>query len=450
MKFFKFTLSILTVITTNYCYSDDILTGHHQLLTVTTSDWEETQGNLRLYERTSDDSTWIPIGTAIPVVLGKAGLAWGIGLHPATIEMPLKKMEGDKKSPAGIFSLGNAFGFASQSKMNHLNIEYLHLDESIEAVDDPRSPHYNYIVSNKKVTPDWHSSEKMSEEPLYAIGLVVHHNFPNPEAGAGSAIFVHIWRQEHSGTAGCTAMSQENLITVLSWLERSKNPVLVQLPIFTYHELQNDWGLPNLLSQPETVKNLSSENKDASTYHLVNLSEAIPDIILDIRYASSNNFLGFPVYSKPACYLHRNVAEALIKVQKELSLMHLGLKIFDGYRPLSVQQIMWDAIQDERYVSNPAKSKGRHTRGTAVDLTLVDDKGNELEMPTEFDDFTERAHSDYPNVSEAVFKNRSLLQEVMKKHHFQALQTEWWHFDFEGWRDDIQFPPLDVDFEQIK
>ena len=111
---------------------------------------------------------------------------------------------------------------------------------------------------------------------------------------------------------------------------------------------------------------------------------------------------------------------------------------------------MWDVIQDERYVSNPAKNKGRHTRGTAVDLTLVDDKGNELEMPTEFDDFTERAHSNYPNVSETVFKNRALLQEVMKKHHFQTLPTEWWHFDFEGWHDDIQFPPLDVDFEQIK
>jgi D-alanyl-D-alanine dipeptidase/L,D-peptidoglycan transpeptidase YkuD (ErfK/YbiS/YcfS/YnhG family) len=450
MNFFKIPFFTLTIITTTYCHSVDLLTGHHQLLTVTTSDWEEKQGNLRLYERTSDDSTWIPIGTSIPVVLGKAGLAWGIGLHPETTNMSLKKVEGDKKSPAGIFSLGNAFGFASYAKMNHLKIEYLHLDESIEAVDDPQSHHYNHIVSNKEVTPDWHSSEKMSEEPLYAIGLVINHNFPNPEVGAGSAVFFHIWRQKDSGTAGCTAMSQENLTTVLSWLERTKNPVLVQLPIFKYHELQNDWSLPNLSSQPETVRNLSSENRSAATYNLVNLSEVIPDIILDIRYASSNNFLGFPVYSKSACYLHKDVAGALIEVQKELSLMHLGLKVFDGYRPLSVQQMMWDAIQDERYVSNPAKSKGGHTRGTTVDLTLVDDKGNELEMPTEFDDFTERAHSDYPNVSETVFKNRALLQEVMKKHHFQALLTEWWHFDFEGWRDDIQFPPLDIDFEQIK
>ena len=203
----------------------------------------------------------------------------------------------------------------------------------------------------------------------------------------------------------------------------------------------------NQLLTMETVKNLSSKNTVAPADHLVNIAEASPDIILDIRYARSDNFLGFPVYSKPVCYLHRDVAEALIQVQKELSVMHLGLKIFDGYRPLSVQQLMWDAIQDERYVSNPAKNKGRHTRGTAVDLTLVDDLGNELEMPTEFDDFTERAHSDYTHVSETVFENRALLQEVMRKHHFQVLPTEWWHFDFEGWCDDIRFPPLDVQFE---
>lgn len=124
--------------------------------------------------------------------------------------------------------------------------------------------------------------------------------------------------------------------------------------------------------------------------------------------------------------------------------------IMNGYRPLSVQQIMWDEIQDERYVSNPAKNKGCHTRGTAVDLTLVDSHGNELEMPTEFDDFTEKAHSNYPVISETIFKNRALLAEIMRKHHFQPTTTEWWHFDFEGWHNDIKFPPLDVDFEQIE
>lgn len=190
--------------------------------------------------------------------------------------------------------------------------------------------------------------------------------------------------------------------------------------------------------------------QQVENFNLVNLSNTNPNIILDIRYATSNNFLGFPVYPKPACYLHKEVAQALNQVQSELSSMQLGLKVFDGYRPLSVQQLMWEAIQDERYVSNPAKNKGRHTRGTAVDLTLVDCNGRELEMPTDFDDFTEKAHSDYPNVSEVVAYNRRLLRELMTKYGFQGLSTEWWHFDFAGWRDDAKFPPLDVSFDNLE
>lgn len=183
---------------------------------------------------------------------------------------------------------------------------------------------------------------------------------------------------------------------------------------------------------------------------LVNLAKLVPNIILDIRYATKDNFLNTPVYSKSACYLHQTAAQALLCVQSDLSLLKLGLKVFDGYRPLSVQQIMWDKIQDERYVSNPAKNKGRHTRGTAVDATLVDEKGHELEMPCAFDDFTEKARSDYQNASIAALKNRALLHEVMEKHHFHPLPTEWWHFDFQGWHDDEAFPPLDIPFELLE
>jgi D-alanyl-D-alanine dipeptidase len=188
----------------------------------------------------------------------------------------------------------------------------------------------------------------------------------------------------------------------------------------------------------------------ASDYHLVDITQVNPGIVLDIRYATSENFLGFPVYPKAACYLHQEAAAALNQVAAELALRQLGLKIFDGYRPLSVQQTMWDAIQDERYVSNPQKNKGRHTRGTAVDLTLIDNKGNELEMPTPFDDFTEKAHSDYPVVSEAAKQNRAILQAVMTKYGFEILPTEWWHFDFHGWKDDVKYPPLDVTFDQLE
>jgi zinc D-Ala-D-Ala dipeptidase len=423
-----------------YCYAQETLAGHHQLLAVTARDWDEKQGCLQLYERLTDESPWTPIGESIPIVLGRAGLAWGIGLHPLSITKAPYKVEGDGKSPAGFFSLGDAFGFASGDEMSHLKIGYFSLNESIEAVDDPESLYYNCVVNNKDVPiHDWLSSEKMGNEPLYANGVVIHHNFPNPKPGAGSAIFLHIWRNQGSGTAGCTAMSQKDITAVFSWLDRDKSPVLVQLPIATYCKLQNEWNLPKM-----------DKHALGLAFNLVNLSVINPDIVFDIRYAVSNNFLGVPVYPKAVCYLHKEAAEALNQVQQELSSKQLGLKVFDGYRPLSVQQVMWDAIQDERYVSNPAKNKGRHTRGTAIDLTLIDQKGNELEMPTGFDDFTERAHSDYSQLSEAALKNRSLLKEVMNRHHFQQLPTEWWHFDFEGWQDDVKYPPLDIGLEELE
>jgi D-alanyl-D-alanine dipeptidase len=192
------------------------------------------------------------------------------------------------------------------------------------------------------------------------------------------------------------------------------------------------------------VKKIRSLFGKSLRSNLVDISKIIPDVVLDIRYATSNNFLGLPLYEKPICYLHKKAARALAKVQKELSSLGLCLKIFDGYRPLSVQQRMWDAIQDERYVANPAKSKGRHTRGTAIDVTLVDQKGKELEMPTPFDDFTEKAHSTYANLPQTVLHNRALLAEIMKKHGFQQLSTEWWHFDYAEWQNDKEFPPLDI------
>jgi len=435
----KHSLLLLLLVTPPYCFAD-FLAGHHQLIVVTTPDWESKIGKLQLYERAGEGWDWTSIGTSLPVVVGARGLGWGIGLHPKAVHRLPVKREGDAKSPAGIFSIGTAFGFAPASEMSDLKIDYLPIDAETEAVDDPFSHHYNCIVSRKGSSIDWRTSEKMQEQPLYAMGLVINHNFPDREFGAGSAIFLHIWRNQHSGTVGCTAMSQRDLAALLFWLQKGKHPVLVQLPLFTYQEFEKEWNLPAL-----TPKQRERQQAD----HLVDLTTVNPTIIFDIRYATNNNFLGFAVYPKPACYLDKEVAEALNKVQQELSLIQLGLKVFDGYRPLSVQQVMWDAVRDERYVSNPAKNKGRHTRGTAVDLTLVDCHGNELEMPTPFDDFTEKAHSDYPNVSEAAFNNRALLKKIMEKYHFQPLPTEWWHFDFEGWHDENRFPPLDVSFNDL-
>lgn len=183
-------------------------------------------------------------------------------------------------------------------------------------------------------------------------------------------------------------------------------------------------------------------------HRLVDVHALDPTFVLDIRYATKNNFVGIPLYSLPLCYLHRDAAKALVAAHNEIKKKGLRFKLFDGYRPLSVQQLFWDHVQDERFVSNPAVNKGRHTRGTAIDLTLVDGTGNELEMPTHFDDFTEKAAAEAP-CSEQAFAHRALLRKVLAEVGFEMLPTEWWHFDLSGWQDDVRYPALDIKFAEL-
>lgn len=179
---------------------------------------------------------------------------------------------------------------------------------------------------------------------------------------------------------------------------------------------------------------------------LVKAETIYPPPLEEVRYATTYNFTGHVLYPFPAVFLHKNAAAALQKVQEELVLQGLGLKIFDGYRPLSVQGKMWQIVPDERYVSDPRKSKGKHTRGTAVDVALVDSMGNELRMPTTYDDFTEKAHRNSKDWTGEERANSLKLEEVMKKHGFVPFPYEWWHFDLEGWE---KYPPLDISFGEL-
>lgn len=170
---------------------------------------------------------------------------------------------------------------------------------------------------------------------------------------------------------------------------------------------------------------------------LVSLTELVPTLKLDLRYATANNFTGKQVYpdcAKTHCYLEEHAAQALVKAQQEFLAIGYCLKVFDAYRPRSAQEIFWQLVPDERYVINPANGS-RHTRGCAIDVTLVDKDGKELDMGTEFDDFTERAHIDCKDLSETVQTNRTLLHTVMAKHGFEVWYAEWWHFDFKGWKE---------------
>lgn len=177
---------------------------------------------------------------------------------------------------------------------------------------------------------------------------------------------------------------------------------------------------------------------------LVLLSEVDSSILLDVKYATTDNFTGQILYPVAKVYLRNIVAQRLAAVQQYLSQRGYSLKVFDGYRPLSVQKKMWAVVPDERYVADPRKGS-RHNRGAAVDVTLVHRAdGSELDMGTPYDDFTDKAHTDYHSLPDQVLKNRALLADVMQQFGFLPFKTEWWHFDFKGWE---QFPILDIPIE---
>jgi zinc D-Ala-D-Ala dipeptidase len=179
---------------------------------------------------------------------------------------------------------------------------------------------------------------------------------------------------------------------------------------------------------------------------LVELIRINPRIKLDIRYATTNNFAHRKVYPSSHCFLQEKTAKKLALVQQELEKTGLGLKVFDGYRPLSIQKLFWNFCPDKRYVANPKKGS-KHNRGSAVDLTLIDLKtGNELVMPSAYDDLSKKAHRVYTNMSLEAAKNCKLLESVMVKHGFIPLPTEWWHFNDTKWK---KYPITDISFERL-
>lgn len=178
---------------------------------------------------------------------------------------------------------------------------------------------------------------------------------------------------------------------------------------------------------------------------LVDIQKVNPHIRIEIRYATSNNFMKEALYPEARCLLRSEVAQKLSRVQANLEKQGLGLKIFDGYRPLSVQKKMWAKFPLDGYVANPAKGSN-HNRGAAVDLTLVGAEGHELPMPSPYDEFSERAHRDYLGGTPAETQNRKLLEDAMTQEGFHGISTEWWHFD------DINcksYPVLDLPFSSV-
>ncbi len=178
----------------------------------------------------------------------------------------------------------------------------------------------------------------------------------------------------------------------------------------------------------------------ASNADLVDVLTLDSTLVLDVRYATPRNFTGRTLYPVARCLLRADTAERLVRVHERLHREGLRLRLFDCYRPLSIQKELWALVPDERYVADPAKGS-RHNRAAAVDLTLADSTGAALPMPSEYDEFTGRAHRDYQGGTADELANRARLERAMAADGFVGLPTEWWHFDAPGWE---SYPVLDV------
>lgn len=161
----------------------------------------------------------------------------------------------------------------------------------------------------------------------------------------------------------------------------------------------------------------------------VRLKDLSPDFVYELKYATPDNFLKQAVYDCGECYLRKSTAEALVKANEAFKLLGYRIKLFDCYRPLSVQKKMWKILPGTHYVANPAKGS-KHNRGAAVDLTLVDAQGKELNMGTPFDFFGKEAHHTYTQHSKEVLENRKLLKETLDKYNFKSIYSEWWHYEY--------------------
>lgn len=216
-----------------------------QMVLVTVPDWDSDRGLLRTYVR--DGAGWKEAGLAYAVTIGRAGAAWGIGLHPAQHDGPIKR-EGDGRSPSGIFSIGEAFGYAATTRTA---LPYVAMQATDYCIDVDASPLYNRIVDTREVGE---AAAAGSTEPMrrdlhangdkrYRLGFVIQHNLAATPA-AGSCIFAHLWKSPDTATSGCTAMDDVSMQALLAWLRPADRPLFVLLPEAEYRRLQNDWDLP--------------------------------------------------------------------------------------------------------------------------------------------------------------------------------------------------------------
>jgi L,D-peptidoglycan transpeptidase YkuD (ErfK/YbiS/YcfS/YnhG family) len=221
----------------------DTLTSE-QLVIVITNNWNDVQARLFCFEKIN--GKW-QRKFNFPAVVGIKGMALGNGFRTLVLDgAPIKK-EGDLKSPAGIFELGPAFGYAGKGEVGWMNFDYIRASDTLFCIDDSSSAYYNQLVKTNTLKADWHSFEEMHrKDNAYKWGLFVQHNTDPVKSGKGSCIFLHIWDNSVDGTAGCTAMREDDLLNLLHWIRSDKHPLLVQLPLTYFRMVSSIYNLPSL------------------------------------------------------------------------------------------------------------------------------------------------------------------------------------------------------------
>lgn len=216
---------------------------------------------------------------------------------------------------------------------------------------------------------------------------------------------------------------------------------IATLSVITTVQAQYKYGL-----RVTNLKEYQASAKLNPKKELIDLEQYIPGIVLDIRYATTNNFTGEKIYNLAKAYARKPVADAVKRAQAELQKQGLGIKIFDAYRPYKATVKFYEVYKDTTYVASPYRGS-RHNRGCAIDMTLINLKtGEELKMPTGYDSFQKEAWPKTPIKDPEARKNRALIIQVMEKQGFKVNSSEWWHFDFIAWRN---YEVLDIDFEEL-
>lgn len=204
----------------------------------------------------------------------------------------------------------------------------------------------------------------------------------------------------------------------------------VKKPVISLSEIKkNTSDTLSPLIEEEIIEKVIVPDYDTTKW--ADLALLDPSIIIDMRYATKNNFVEEKMYECGRCFLRPTVAKAVIEAHKELQKKGLGFKMYDCYRPRPIQWKLWNKVPDARYVSDPRKGS-MHNRGAAVDLTIVDKEGKELEMGTDYDFFGRRAYQTYTDLPDTILANRTLLRETLAKFGFRHIRTEWWHYAYRG------------------